>query len=170
MTNIVKRTEIRHYMDLGSTETPKFTRMGDGWTKFDDATSANTESTKYINMDTEQTDTTSYNVSYAFEADLMYEDETIKRAYQIYKQRKVLSECNVRILTVEMFNGDMTEGYNAYLETLSVAPSGISENNNKMKLSGNFNGQGDPVFGKFIPNESGGGTFTAEDGEQGVSE
>ena len=69
---IVKRTQLEHYMDVSSSETPQWARMGDGWSKFDDATSAQTESTKYINMDTESTDTTSYKTAYNFECDLMY--------------------------------------------------------------------------------------------------
>ncbi len=157
--SIVKRTQIRHYMDLGTADKPKYTRMGDGWTKFDDSSSAQTESTKYINMDTQQEDTTSYKVAYAFECDLMYSDPTIKEIYRIYKDRKVLSECEKKVLTVDMFDGNETDGYNAYLETLAVAPSGITENNNKMKMSGNFNGKSDPIHGKFIP-DGNGGTFT----------
>lgn len=148
LPSIVKRTEIEHYMNLGTEDKPLWTRMGDGWTKFDDGTSAQTESTKYINMDTASTDTTSYNVSYSFELDLMYADPTIKRVYEIYKNRKVLGECEVDILTVEKFNGNSNEGYVARKETVAVAPSGTSENNNKMKMSGNLNGKGDPVIGK----------------------
>ncbi len=157
---IVKRTEIEHYMNTGTSSEPMWVRMGDGWTQLDDASSAQTESKKYINMDTEQTDTTSYNVSYNFNCDLMYADATIKKVYDIYKQRKVLSDCNVEMLTVERFNGDATSGYNAYLETLAVAPSGITESSNKMQIAGALNGQSDPTFGTFVPNSSGGGTFT----------
>ena len=47
---IVKRTQLEHYMDVSSSETPQWARMGDGWSKFDDATSAQTESTKYIKI------------------------------------------------------------------------------------------------------------------------
>lgn len=163
---IVKRTQLEHYMDVGSAETPQWARMGDGWSKFDDATSAQTESTKYINMDTESTDTTSYKTAYNFECDLMYSDPTIKKVYEIYKNRKVLGDCLVKILTVEKFNAASGGGYVARMETCAVAPSGTSENNNKMKLSGAFNGLGDPVIGKFAPASSGGGgTFTADTAE-----
>lgn len=161
---IVKRTQLEHYMDVSSSETPQWARMGDGWSKFDDATSAQTESTKYINMDTESTDTTSYKTAYNFECDLMYTDPTIKKVYEIYKNRKVLSDCLVKILTVEKFNAvsGVDNGYVARMETCAVAPSGTSETNNKMKLSGAFNGLGDPVIGKFVPSSGGGGTFTAD--------
>lgn len=161
--NIVKRTQMIPYMDMGTDESPKYVQMGTGWTKFDDNSSAQTESTKYINMDTEQEDTTSYKVSYSFECDLMSSEETIKRIYRAYKDRKVLSECEVKVATVDMFDGDKASGYTAYLDTLAIAVSGISENNNKMQMSGALNGKGDPIKGKFIPDGEGGGTFTPDD-------
>ena len=66
---------------------------------------------------------------------------------------------------MEKFNAVSGGGYVARMETCAVAPSGTSENNNKMKLSGAFNGLGDPVIGKFAPATSGGGTFTADTAE-----
>ena len=147
-------------MNIGSESSESWARMGDGWTKFDDGSSAKTDSVKYINMDTESTETVSYNVSYPFECDLMYGDPTIKKAYTVYKERKTLKDCEVDILTVEKFNGDDSLGYVAYKETVAIAVSGTSENNNKMKLSGNFNGKSDPIKGKFVPDGKGSGTFT----------
>ncbi len=44
MNAIAKRTEIEHYMNIGTSEMPEYARMGDGWTKVDDGTSAQTES------------------------------------------------------------------------------------------------------------------------------
>ncbi len=162
MNPIAKRTEIEHYMNLGTSEAENWTRMGDGWTKVDDGTSAKTESVKYINQDVESTDTTSYNGTYSFECDLMYADPTIKKAYEIYKDRLTLGDCEVEMLTVEKFNGTAEGGFVARKETVAVAPSGISENNNKMKMSGALNVKGNPVKGKFIPDGKGSGAFTAD--------
>lgn len=162
MGKIAKRTQIEHYMNLGKTDSPNWTRMGEGWTKVDDGTSAQTESVKYINQDVSSTDTTSYNGTYSFECDLMYEDPTIKKAYEIYKDRLTLGDCELEMLTVERFNGSDTEGFVARKEIIAVAPSSISENNNKMRMSGNLNVKGDPVKGKFVPDSKGSGTFTAD--------
>lgn len=157
--SIVKRPEIEHYMS--SSESGPWQRMGEGWIKFDDSSTAQTESVKYINQNTQTEDTTSYKVAYSFECDLMYADPTIKDVYRLYKDRKILDECDRYVLTVEKFDGNKESGFNAYLEKLSIAPSGISESSNRMRISGNFNGKGDPVKGKFVPDENGGGTFTA---------
>lgn len=167
MNAIAKRTEIEHYMDIGTSEKPEYARMGDGWTKVDDGTSAQTESVKYINQDVTSTDTTSYNGTYSFECDLMYADPTIKKLYEIYKDRRTLGDCEVDMVTVEKWNGDKSAGFVARKETVAIAPSGISENNNKMRISGALNVKGDPVKGKFVPDDKGGGTFTADaaDGE-----
>ena len=162
VTGVVKRTQLEHYMNLGTSENPQWSRMGTGWSKVDDGTSAKTESVKYINMDTESTDTTSYNVSYPFELDLMYADPTIKKVYDIYKDRMTLGDCEVEMLTVEKFNGTAEAGFVARKEVVAIAPSGTSENNNKMRMSGNLNGKGDPVKGKFKPDDKGSGVFTPD--------
>lgn len=159
---IAKRTEQEHYMNLGTTGSPDFQRMGDGWTKVDDGTTAKTESVKYINMDTEATDTTGYTVSYPFECDLMYADPTIKKAYDIHKDRKILGECEVEMLTVDKFDGNKTDGFTARLETVAIAVSSISENNNKMRMTGALNGKSDPIKGKVKFGEGGKVTFTPD--------
>ena len=170
MGAIAKRTQIEHYMNLGEDASPSWVRMGEGWTKVDDGTSAQTESVKYINQDVSSTDTTSYNGTYSFECDLMYADPTIKKAYEIYKDRKTLGDCELEMLTVERFNGTDEGGFVARKELIAVAPSGISENNNKMRMSGNLNVKGDPVKGKFVPDSKGSGTFTPDTEAAAASE
>lgn len=97
----------------------------------------------------------------------MYTDKTIKRVYEIAKDRKVGSEAVVDVLIVDKFETTGTEGeYVARRESLAVAVSSL-DGTKKMSMSGNLNGQGDGVKGKFVPAVSpaegaSAGTFTAD--------
>ena len=104
---------------------------------------------QYICDDSATTDTTSYEPNYAFECDLMHTNEAIKKIYDIAKGRKTGSDCIVDILTVDAFEETASnKECTAYRENLSVQVSSI-DGEKKMSMSGNLNGQGDGVKGKF---------------------
>ena len=66
---LVMRTQIIPTMNLGTETAPDWAVCGRGWKKFSESPNAQTESVKYINMESEATDTTSYSPKYAFECD-----------------------------------------------------------------------------------------------------
>jgi hypothetical protein len=148
---IAMRTDVEIYMDTSATTTPTWTRCGDGWKKFAENPNAQTESVKYINQSSETTDTTSYSPQYSFECDLMYTDSTIKKVYDIAKNRETGSNAVVTILVVDKFDPGVSTGtYVARKETLAVAVTSL-DGEKKMAMSGNLNGQGDGVKGVFTP-------------------
>lgn len=146
---IVQRPQIHHYMNLGTKAAPNFLRMGKGWKKITENPNAQTESVQYVCDYSETTDTTGYAPNYAFECDLMHGDEAIKRVYDIAKGRKTYGDCIVQVVTVDAFEetADNTS-CTAYLEDLAVQVTSI-DGTKKMSLTGNFNGQGDGIKGKF---------------------
>lgn len=146
---IAMRPEIIPYMNLGTAETPEWTQCGEGWKKFSENPNAQTESVQYINMASETTDTVSYSPQYSFECDLMYTDPTIKKVYDIAKDRKTGSEAVVDMLIVDKFDESETTGsYTARREKLAVAVTSL-DGTKKMTVTGNLNGQGDGVKGLF---------------------
>lgn len=153
---IAMRPQIIPYMNLGTSSEPQWEQCGTGWTKFSENPNAQTESVQYINEASETIDTTSYSPQYSFECDLMYSEATVKKVYDIAKDRKTGSDATLDFVIVDAFDGDETSGYTAHRETLSVAVSSI-DGTKKMTMSGNLNGQGDGVKGTFLN-----GTFTAE--------
>ncbi len=158
--NLVTRTKIVPAVNLGTEDTPDWEVCGKGWTKFSESPNAQTESTKYINMDSETTDTTSYSPKYSFECDLMASERSIKKVYRIAKERKTGSECVLPFLIIDKFDPvDGQEGkYVAWRENLAVAVSSI-DGEKKMKMSGDLNSQGDTVKGVATIGEDGKITF-----------
>ncbi len=147
--DIVKRSRIHHYMNLGTKEAPKWSRMGKGWKKISENPNAQTESTQYICDDSATTDTTSYEPNYAFECDLMQSDEAIKKVYDIAKNRMTYGDCIVSVVHVDAFEETASnKKCTAYLEELAVQVTSI-DGEKKMAMTGNFNGQGDGIKGKF---------------------
>lgn len=146
---IVKRSSIHHYMDLGTEEKPKWERLGKGWSKVNENPNAQTEKTQYISDDSATTDTTGYEPNYAFECDLMKADGPIKKIYNIVKGRKTFGDCIVKMVHVDAFEETETnKECTAYLENLAVQVTSI-DGEKKMKMTGSFNGQGDGIKGKF---------------------
>lgn len=146
---IAMRSQVHAYMNIGNAETPEWSRCGKGWKKLAENPNAQTDSVQYIDEDSETTDTVSYSPQYSFECDLMYTDPTIKKVYDIAKQRKTGSDCVVDMVFVDAFEDALTENtYTAYRESLAVAVSSL-DGTKKMTMSGNLNGQGDGVKGTF---------------------
>ena len=159
VSKIAKRSQVHVYMNTGTSEAPVWTRLGKGWKKFTENPNAQTESTLYICDDSSTTDVTSYEPNYAFECDLMHTNEAIKRIYDIAKGRKTGADAVVDIVTVDAFEAtDNNKSCTAYRENLSVQVSSI-DGEKKMSMSGNLNGQGDGVKGKFDLTTK---TFTAD--------
>lgn len=166
---LVMRSKIVPAMNLGTENAPDWEICGKGWTKFSESPNAQTESTKYINMDSETTDTVSYAPKYSFECDLMSSEKTIKRIYDIAKGRKTGSECVLPFLIIDKFD-PVDDGYVAWYEKLAVAVSSI-DGEKKMKMSGDLNGQGDTVKGVAKIADDGKITFTEnKSAESGTGE
>lgn len=169
---IAMRPDVIPYLNTGTTKSPIWTQCGDGWKKFSENPNAQTEDTKYINSASEKTDTVSYKPQYSFECDLMYTDPTVKKVYDIAKDRKIGSDAVLDFLIVDAFDTNNDGAMTARREQLAVAVSSI-DGDKKMTMSGNLNGQGDGVKGKFVKatNPADGesaGTFTPDEENGGA--
>lgn len=160
---LVMRSQIIPAMNLGTENEPDWAVCGRGWKKFSESPNAQTENTKYINMDSETTDTTSYSPKYGFECDLMASERTIKEVYNIAKGRKTGSECVRPFLIIDKFDPVESGGFVAWYEKLAVAVSSI-DGDKKMTVSGDLNGQGDTVKGVATIDQNGKISFTPDSG------
>lgn len=165
---LVMRTQIIPAMNLGTETAPDWAVCGRGWKKFSESPNAQTESVKYINMESEATDTTSYSPKYAFECDLMASERTVKEIYSIAKGRKTGSDCVRPFLIIDKFDPVNGGGYVAWYEKLAVAVSSI-DGDKKMTVSGDLNAQGDTVKGVAAIGADGKITFTP-DSNSGAAE
>lgn len=159
--NIITRSKIHMYMNVSTEEKKKeWERMNKGWTKLSENPNAQTESVQYIGEDSATTDTTSYEPSYSFEVDLMAKERTVKKVFDICQDRKTYDDCIVECIKAFAFEAtNEDKSVTAYLEKLAVAVSNI-DGTKKMTMSGNLNGQGDSVKGKFDLSTM---TFTPDD-------
>ena len=155
---VVQRTDIVPYMNTGTEESPKWSQMGAGWTKFSESPNAQTKSKKYINEKTERESVTRYKPKFDFEADLMHANPTIKKVYDIARNRETGSGAIVDILIVDKIGEEPVDGYEARRMKLAVSVSSF-DGDDDMSLSGSLNGQGDDIKGKFVTSTS---TFTAD--------
>ena len=156
---IAQRTDIVPFMNMGTEESPQWKQMGPGWTKFEESPNAQTKNKKYINEKTERESVTRYKPKFDFEADLMYTDPTIKKVYDIQRDRKTGTDAIVDILVVDKFESEEpSEGYAARRMKLAVSVSNVGGEDD-MTISGSLNGQGDDIKGKF---KTGTSTFTAD--------
>lgn len=155
---VIMRPDIIPFMNLGTDEEPQWEQCGEGWKKFSENPNAQTESTQYINQASETTDTVSYSPQYSIEIDLMYDEPTIKKVYDIAKNRLTGAEAVVDMCIVDSFRGKEEGKYYARRENLAVAINNI-DGTKKMSMTGNLNCQGDGVSGTF---ELGTKTFTAD--------
>ncbi|MCX4257888.1 MAG: hypothetical protein OSJ54_13310 [Oscillospiraceae bacterium] len=160
---LVMRTQIIPAMNLGTETAPDWAVCGRGWKKFSESPNAQTESVKYINMESEATDTTSYSPKYAFECDLMASERTVKEVYSIAKGRKTGSDCVRPFLVIDKFDPVDGGGYVAWYEKLAVAVSSI-DGDKKMTVSGDLNAQGDTVKGVATISADGKISFTPDSG------
>ena len=154
---VVQRTDIVPYMNIGTEESPQWSQMGAGWTKFSESPNAQTKSKKYINEKTERESVTRYKPKFDFEADLMHANPTIKKVYDIARNRETGSGAIVDILIVDKIGEEPVDGYEARRMKLAVSVSTF-DGDDDMSLSGSLNGQGDDIKGKFVTSTS---TFTA---------
>lgn len=146
---VAKRSQVHHYLNTGAKASPVWERLGKGWKKIAENPNAQTESVQYICDDSATTDTTSYEPNYAFECDLMHLNAAIKMIYDIAKGRRTGADCVVDVVTVDAFEEtDSNKSCTAYRESLSVQVTSI-DGEKKMSMSGNLNGQGDGVKGRF---------------------
>ena len=154
---VVQRTDIVPYMNTGTEESPKWSQMGAGWTKFSESPNAQTKSKKYINEKTERESVTRYKPKFDFEADLMHANPTIKKVYDIARNRETGSGAIVDILIVDKIGEEPVDGYEARRMKLAVSVSSV-DGDDDMTISGSLNGQSDDIKGKFVTSTS---TFTA---------
>ena len=154
---VVQRTDIVPFMNTGTEESPQWKQMGAGWIKFSESPNAQTKSKKYINEKTERESVTRYKPKFDFEADLMHADPTIKKVYDIARNRETGSGAIVDILIVDKIGEEPVDGYEARRMKLAVSVSSV-DGDDDMTISGSLNGQGDDIKGKFVTSTS---TFTA---------
>lgn len=155
-TNIeasAQRTDILHFMEVTAAEEDAeavYQQLGSGFMAMTESPSAQTKERKYINEKSSRKNITSYAPSFAFEAQLMFNNPAIRRIYDIYTKRKTGTDAIVTMITVDAFDTADSGYYPARKGNYAVEVSSCDDDDD-MIIKGNFNGQGDEQQGWFNP-------------------
>lgn len=148
--DVVQRHQIADYLNIGTSEAPKWVLMGVGFTSLNENFGAESESSKYVNEASESSSVTSYKSVFPFEAHLIKSQEAVNALYTVGRNHLVGADAEFEYCRVELFNAKAAAEttYAARKFLVSAEVSSI-EGEKKQSVKGNLNAVGDPVDGFF---------------------
>lgn len=148
--DVVQRHQIADYLNIGTSEAPKWVLMGVGFTSLNENFGAESESSKYVNEASESSSVTSYKSVFPFEAHLIKSQEAVNALYTVGRNHLVGADAEFEYCRVELFNSKAAAEttYAARKFLVSAEVSSI-EGEKKQSVKGNLNAVGDPVDGFF---------------------
>lgn len=145
------RNAIADYMEVNG----QYVLLGVGFNTINESPGAKSESTVYVNQKGSFYSIDSYDTKFAFDMHLIPANPAIMDIYNIGRNHATGDACVRNFLRVELFNAvgtpsDEVAEYTARKFSVAVEVTSYEANGGeKFSAKGNFNGRGDPVFGKF---------------------
>lgn len=152
---LVQRHQRVAFMNTGTPETPKFTRM----TKFTSATNNKNPkeySRQYVDCAAEETDVVGYAPSMDYSFDRHTETPVHDLIAKIHDDELTAGDALVEILLVDLFTSDESGNCEARKRTYSVIPSADGDGTDALVYSGTMKAKSEAVIG----------TATLDDTEQ----
>lgn len=155
---LVMRAKLAHYMNTGSSSTPTWSRIGEGFTDFTESKNAQEYTRQYIDDQTETTDVVGYSPTIAYSADCYDDDPVCQKVIDIADGELVGDAAQVEIITANEYetNGSATT-CTAYKRTYTVVPDQKGSGVQQLVYTGNLRAVGDQVTGTWNPTTK---TFT----------
>lgn len=158
---LIKRSQWRAFMNTGTSASPVFNLMGEGFTQLDESKNPVEYSRKYIHEDSERTDVVGYAPSLDYSVDTHSGEPAIEKIVDVHENEYTGNDAQVEIVSVNMFEAGASSGsYVAYKRTYAIIP-GSKNGDNALVYSGTFKACGDKVKGEFNPST---GVFTPASG------
>lgn len=149
----VMRYQVADYLNVGGDSTETYALMGVGFNTLDESPNAQKDAKTYINQKAQTSTIKSYQPTFAFDSDLIADEEAVMALYDIGRNQKTGAEAELDYVRVELFEeagGSGTNTFKARKFRVAVEISTISgEGGGVMKVSGNLNGVGDFIDGTF---------------------
>lgn len=108
----VIRNKIADYLNTSKTEVPEYKLMGKGFNSLDEAPQAQTEEKAYISDASMTKVIKGYQVQFAFDSDLMDDEDTILALYRVGRNQLQGGEAEMDYVRVDLF--DKTAEGNAF--------------------------------------------------------
>lgn len=145
----VQRHHFADYLNVGTSEEPKWVLMGFGVTTLDETFGAESESEKYVNEATESSSVVSYKSVFPFVSRLIPSEEAISALYAVGRNHLLGVDAEFEYCRVELW--DKKEAENTFSARKFIVSAEIASisGQKKQEMSGNLNAVGDPVDGSF---------------------
>lgn len=161
-TNKAKRSQWYTFLNVGTTETPKWAREGKYASELTAQMNPQTTTVQDVTQDTAETDITGYQPSIGLSKSVSKSDPTFEFIDEIRKKRKILSDAYAQLLNVDVFNKNTDGSYPAELQDVSVQIDSFGgPASDPLTISYTYNYRGDPIPGK-VTIADGVPTFTAD--------
>ena len=145
----VLRHQVADYLNVGTTGKEEYVLMGVGFTSLSESPGAQTESVKYINEASSSSSVTSYETSFAYEADHVISEKAVDALYMVGRNHYTGEAAEFDYIRVELWNkADGDNEFEARKFRVSCEASDYG-GDNKQTISGNLNAIGDPILGTF---------------------
>ena len=108
--DVVQRHQIADYLNIGTSESPKWVLMGVGFTSLNETFGAVSESSKYVNEASESSSVVSYKTVFPFEAHLIKSQEAVNTLYNVGRNHLVGADAEFEYCRVELFEGGRRSG------------------------------------------------------------
>lgn len=148
----VMRYEIADYLDVGKANEPSFVLMGVGFNTLNEAPNAQKDSKTYIHQKSQTTQIKGYQPTFAFDTDLISDEEAVMALYEIGRNQKTGAEAEKKYVRVDLFKpvAEQENTFEARMFIVAVEVSSVDgEGGGVVKVTGNLNGVGDFVAGTF---------------------
>ena len=159
VARLIHRDELKSYMNTGTTETPVWSLIGEGFTALSESKNPKTYARKYVHMRNEITDVIGYAPSIPFTADEHTVDPVIAKIKTIYNGELVGADAQVEILTVRTWDAASEGVYNAIKRTYSIVCDKEGDGTDALQISGTFYAVSALEAGTFTESSS---TYAAE--------
>lgn len=148
----VLRNRIADYLDIGTTAAPAITLMGVGFNSLEEKPGTQVQEKTYVCDSGARKSTTGYSVSFAFDTDLLDDEEVIMALYSIARDQKVGANAEFDYYRVDLYDEVTPAGtYKARKFRVSVEVSDVPSGNGTevVRVTGNLNAIQAPVQGTF---------------------
>ncbi len=150
MSKKVMRYQVRDFLNVGDSE-ESYILMGNGFNKLDESPSAQTDGKVYINQKAKSNSIQSYEPSFAFDVDLMSDEDATLYLYNIGRNQATGEDAETDYVRVELFK-QATESnvFPARKFRVAVQVDNIEgEGGGNLKVAGSLLAVGDFIDGTF---------------------
>ncbi len=150
--NKVIRYQVADYLNTAASGDAAYALMGVGFNTLDENPAAKVDKTAYINDKSASGSITGYENTFAFDTQLISDDDAIAFIYDVARNQKTGADAETDYVRVELYEDAVSGAYPARKFRVAVEVTGITGAGTEiMKVAGNLHQVGDFVDGTFNP-------------------